>query len=191
MLGLEFCEEPHCKLNKNAILWFWAKYLCQNILNLVAITVLITSGCICIFNMLPWQNKIWYPCLSLLAFLFHLLSSETKKSWIKNAVDIVALDLASSSWCAHGQNGDRSWMQSLRRQGVLMAVFYNTSPWQPSLTHSMLFVINFSSWGSPPSISCPVLLLTLDFITYSQFCTCSFLGICIWKFEQKWAKHSI
>lgn len=38
-------------------------------------------------------------------------------------------------------NGFRNWMQSLWRQGVLMAVFYNMSPWQWGLTQSVLLVI--------------------------------------------------
>ena len=71
-----------------------------------------------------------------------LLIGFFKLYWIKNVVDVVSLDfcwvLAGFSWCTHGQNGDGNWMQSLRRQGVLMAMFCNMSPWRRRLTRSGL-----------------------------------------------------
>lgn len=79
-----------------------------------------------------------------------LLIGFSKLYWIKNVVDVVSLDFCwvfgrLSQCSTRGQNGYGNWIQSLRRQGVLMAMFCNMSPWQRRLTHFVLLVLHSRS----------------------------------------------
>lgn len=76
-------------------------------------------------------------CFSLLIFYFILLDQKRSRHCESGFLLGVGKLFMTRSW----PNGFRNWMQSLQRQGVLMAVFNNMSPWQRSLTQSVLLVI--------------------------------------------------
>lgn len=75
-------------------------------------------------------------CFSLFIFYFILLDQKCSRHCESGFLLGVGKLFMIRSW----PNGSRNWMQSLRRQGVLMAVFYNMSPWQRS-PQSVLLVI--------------------------------------------------